>query len=216
MAKKLYIIDGHAHIYAAYYAPMRQQLTSPTGELTNATYIFTTALLGLIQRHNPDMLVVAMDSKAPSFRVEIYSDYKANRPPMPDDMPAQIDRIEQILAAMNIPLLRLDGFEADDIIGTLAKKASAKGIDAFICSKDKDMLQLLDKHICVLDIKTDTQTDKDSMAAEMKVSPTHSDITLVSVAAKFAILLPGSSTILTTPSPVVVTWSAVAGSFVVL
>ena len=171
MAKKLYIIDGHAHIYAAYYAPMRQQLTSPTGELTNATYIFTTALLGLIQRHNPDMLVVAMDSKAPSFRVEIYSDYKANRPPMPDDMPAQIDRIEQILAAMNIPLLRLDGFEADDIIGTLAKKASAKGIDAFICSKDKDMLQLLDKHICVLDIKTDTQTDKDSMAAEMKVSP---------------------------------------------
>jgi DNA polymerase-1 len=170
MAKKLYIIDGHAHIYAAYYARMRP-LTSPTGELTNATYIFTTALLGLIQRHNPDMLVVAMDSKAPSFRVEIYSDYKANRPPMPDDMPAQIDRIEQILAAMNIPLLRLDGFEADDIIGTLAKKASAKGIDAFICSKDKDMLQLLDKHICVLDIKTDTQTDKDSMAAEMKVSP---------------------------------------------
>jgi DNA polymerase-1 len=150
---------------------MRQELTSPTGEPTKATYIFTTALLGLIQRHNPDMLVVAMDSKAPTFRVEIYSDYKAHRPPMPDDMPAQIGRIEQILEAMNIPLLRLDGFEADDIIGTLAKKASAKGIDAFICSKDKDMLQLLDKHICMLDMKTDTRTDKDSMLAEMEVSP---------------------------------------------
>ena len=170
MAKKLYIIDGHAHIYAAYYARMRP-LTSPTGELTNATYIFTTALLGLIQRHKPDMLVVAMDSKAPTFRVKIYSDYKAHRPPMPPDMPAQIDRIEQILEAMNIPLLRLDGFEADDIIGTLAKKASAKGIDAFICSKDKDMLQLLDKHICMLDMKTDRRTDKDSMLAEMEVSP---------------------------------------------
>ncbi|MHC4149127.1 MAG: DNA polymerase I, partial [Planctomycetota bacterium] len=69
------------------------------------------------------------------------------------------------------PLLRLDGFEADDIIGTLAKKASAKGIDAFICSKDKDMLQLLDKHVCMLDMKTDTRTDKDSMLAEMEVSP---------------------------------------------
>ncbi|MHC4693236.1 MAG: hypothetical protein ACYS67_10890, partial [Planctomycetota bacterium] len=102
MAKKLYIIDGHAHIYAAYFAPMRP-LTSPTGEATKATYIFTAAVLGLIQRHKPDMLVVALDSKAPTFRTKIYTEYKANRPPMPDDMPAQIDRIEQILEAMNIP-----------------------------------------------------------------------------------------------------------------
>ena len=129
MAKKLYIIDAHAHIYAAYFAPMRQKLTSPSGEPTKATYIFTTALLGLIRNQSPDMLVVAMDSKVPSFRTEIYPDYKAHRPPMPDDMPAQIDRIEQILEAMNIPILRIDGFEADDIIGTLAKKASEKGID---------------------------------------------------------------------------------------
>jgi len=78
MAKKLYIIDGHAYIYAAYYARMRQKLTSPAGEPTNATYIFTMALLGLIQRRNPDMLVVAMDSKAPTFRSDIYSEYKAN------------------------------------------------------------------------------------------------------------------------------------------
>jgi len=111
MAKKLYIIDGHAHIYAAYYAPMRQKLTSPSGEPTQATYIFTTALVGLIQRQKPDMLAVAMDSKAPTFRNEIYADYKANRPPMPDDMPVQIKRIEQILDAMNIPVLRLDGFD---------------------------------------------------------------------------------------------------------
>jgi len=171
MAKKLYIIDGHAHIYAAYYAPMRQQLTSPAGEPTKATYIFTTALLGLIQRQNPDMLVVAMDSKAPTFRSEIYPQYKAHRPPMPDDMPAQIDRIEQILTAMNIPILRLDGFEADDIIGTLTRKAATSGVDAYICSKDKDMLQLLDDHVYTFDIKTGEQTNPDSMLAEMKISP---------------------------------------------
>jgi DNA polymerase-1 len=170
MAKTLYIIDGHAHIYAAYYAKMRP-LSSPTGEPTQATYIFTTAILGLIQRQKPDMLVVAMDSKSPTFRNKIFPEYKANRPQMPDDIPPPIDRIEQILEAMKIPVLRLDGFEADDVIGTLAKKASAKGIQTYICSKDKDMLQLLDKNICTFDIKTAARTDIDSMRAEMKVSP---------------------------------------------
>jgi DNA polymerase-1 len=169
--KNLYIIDGHAHIYAAYYAPMRP-LTSPSGEPTKATYIFTTAILGLIGRIKPDMLVVAMDSKAPTFRSEIYPDYKAHRPPMPEDMPVQINRIEQILAAMKIPVLRVDGFEADDIIGTLAAKASAKAVDTYICSKDKDMLQLIDKHVFTYDIKKDQRKDADSMLAEMKISPT--------------------------------------------
>ncbi|MCJ7729830.1 MAG: hypothetical protein MUO27_08150, partial [Sedimentisphaerales bacterium] len=171
MAKKLYIIDGHAHIYAAYYAPMQQQLTSPSGEPTQATYIFTTIILGLIRDQKPDLLAVAMDSKTPSFRTKIYSEYKAHRPPMPDDMPAQIDHIEQILAAMNIPVLRVDGFEADDVIGTLARKASAAGCDVLICSKDKDMLQLLDKHISTFDIKTGTATDVAAMRREMKVTP---------------------------------------------
>jgi len=171
MAKTLYIIDGHAHIYAAYYARMRQKLTSPSGEPTNATFIFTTALVGLIQRQKPDMLVVAMDSKAPTFRTEIYPEYKANRPPMPDDMPAQIDRIEQILNAMNVPVLRVDGFEADDIIGTLAKKAGAEGIDTYICAKDKDMLQLLDEHTNIYDIKTSKVTNPQTMLTDMGISP---------------------------------------------
>ena len=119
MSKSLYIIDGHAHIYASYYAPMRQ-LMSPSGEPTKATFIFTTAILKLIDQAKPDMLVVAMDSKEPSFRVDIYEEYKAHRPPMPDDMPVQISHIEQILEAMNIPVLRYPGYEADDVIGTLS------------------------------------------------------------------------------------------------
>ncbi len=170
MAKKLYIIDGHAHIYAAHYAQMRQ-LTSPSGEPTKATYIFTTAIAGLIQRQKPDMLAVAMDSKTSTFRTKIYSDYKANRPPMPDDMPAQIDQIEQILEAMKIPVLRLDGFEADDIIGTLAKKASAKGIDTFICSKDKDMYQLVDDHIYIFDMKKGETLDDNTLYEKYKIHP---------------------------------------------
>jgi DNA polymerase-1 len=171
MPKKLFIIDGHAHIYAAYYAPMRQRLTSPSGEPTKATYIFTMAILGLIQRQKPDMLVVAMDSKTPTFRTKIYPEYKAHRPPMPDDMPAQINRIEQILDAMNIPVLRLNGFEADDVIGTLAKKVAANGHDCLICSGDKDILQLLDDRISAFDIKTDTRTDVQTMVEQMGIMP---------------------------------------------
>ena len=171
MAKSLYIIDAHAHIYAAYYAPMRGQLTSPSGEPTKATYIFTMAILGLIRRRKPDMLVVALDSKAQTFRSKIYADYKAHRPPMPDDMPVQIGRIEQILDAMNVTRLRVDGFEADDIIGTLAKKASADGHDCFICSGDKDVLQLLDERVRAYDMKRDIEFDISRMRNEMGVSP---------------------------------------------
>jgi len=171
MSKTLYIIDGHAHIYAAYFAPMRQRLTSPSGEPTKATYIFTTAILGLIKNQKPDMLVVAMDSKTPTFRNKMYPDYKAHRPPMPDDMPVQINRIEQIMSAMNVPILRVNGFEADDVIGTLAKKASESGIDVFVCSKDKDILQLLDGHIRAFDVKTGKEFDIARMSQEMKMSP---------------------------------------------
>jgi len=172
MAKKLYIIDGHAYIYAAYWAKM-SQMTSPSGEPTQATYIFTTIILGLIHDQKPDLLAVAMDSKTPSFRTKIYSEYKAHRPPMPDDMPAQIDRIEQILAAMNIPVLRLDGFEADDVIGTLAKKAAKEGIDTYICAKDKDMYQLVDDHIYIFDIKKGEKLDDDTLLKMYKFEPRH-------------------------------------------
>jgi len=171
MAKTLYIIDGHAHIYAAYYAPMRQQLTAPSGEPTKATYIFTTALTGLIERQKPDMLCVAMDTAAPTFRSEVFAEYKAHRPPMPDDLPPQVDRIREILNAMRIPALSLDGYEADDIIGTLAKRAAADGIDVFICSKDKDVLQLLDERVRTYDIKTGEVTDPEAMKAKMGIAP---------------------------------------------
>ncbi|MEN6306650.1 MAG: 5'-3' exonuclease H3TH domain-containing protein, partial [Anaerohalosphaeraceae bacterium] len=168
--KKLFIIDGHAHIYAAYYAPMRP-LNSPSGEPTKAVFVFTTALLGLLDREKPDMLVVAMDSKTPSFRTKIYPEYKAHRPPMPEDMPPQINRIEQILEALNISMLRVDGWEADDIIGTLAAKAAQAGIYAYICSKDKDMLQLVGDYVATYDIKSGQKTDLQKMHEEINLLP---------------------------------------------
>jgi len=173
MTKKLYIIDGHAHIYAAYYAPTGRAdaWTSSSGEPTKAVHIFTMALLGLIERHKPDMLVVVLDSKAKTFRHEMYPEYKANRQEIPADLPPQIDRIEQILEAMNIPRLRVDGFEADDIIGTLAKKAASDGYDSLICSKDKDLLQLIDGHTSMFDIKTDTTTNVEAMIEKIGLRP---------------------------------------------
>jgi len=170
MAKNFYIIDGHSLIYAAHYAPMRP-LTSPSGEPTKAAYVFTNTLLGLINNQKPDMLVVTMDSKAPTFRTKIYPEYKANRPPMPEELPAQIGYIERILAAMNIPVIRMDGFEADDLIGTLAKKAAAKNINVYICSKDKDMLQLLDEHTSIFDVKTATIKTPETLKAKMGITP---------------------------------------------
>lgn len=171
MPRTLFIIDGHAHIYAAYYAPMRGRLSSPSGEPTKAAYIFTQAVLGLIERHNPDMLVVAMDSKDKTFRHDLYADYKAQRPPMPDDLPGQIGRIEQILDGLNIPILRIPGYEADDIIGTLASRAAAHDCDVYICSGDKDVLQLISEHVFAYDLKNDVKTDPAALAEKMGVTP---------------------------------------------
>ena len=170
MAKTLYIIDGHAHIYSAYYAPMRE-LTSPSGEPTKATYIFTTAMLGLIQNYTPDYLVVTMDSKAPTFRRDMYPEYKAHRPPMPEDMPPQIQSIEQILEAMHIPVLRKDGFEADDLIGTLTRQGAARGLACAVCSRDKDILQLLNEQVCTLDIKRGIKTTVETLKEAQGISP---------------------------------------------
>jgi DNA polymerase-1 len=167
---RLFILDGHGLIYAAYYAPMRP-LNAPNGEPTKAVYVFTTMLLGLLEREKPDMVVMVMESLTPTFRTKMYPEYKAHRPPMPEDMPGQIARIEQILEAMRIPVLRVDGYEADDVIGTLAVQAARQGVQVYICSKDKDMLQLIGPSIFIYDIKTGKKTDLKTLKAETGLVP---------------------------------------------
>lgn len=171
MAQKLYIIDGHAQIYAAFYAPMQQALTAPDGEPTKAVFIFLTMLLKLLKEQQPDMLVMTMDSAAPTFRHKMYAEYKANRPPMPEELIGQIRRIEEILQAMQIPILRLDGFEADDIIGTLADRAAERGHQVYICSKDKDLEQLIDEKVFVFDPKTGAVTDAEGLFNQKGIYP---------------------------------------------
>jgi len=171
MSRSLYIIDGHAQIYAAYYAPISSSLTSPTGEPTKAAYIFTTMLLKLLKDRKPDMLLVAMDAPGKTFRHEMYDQYKANRPPMPDDLPSQIDRIDQILTAMNIQVIRVPGFEADDIIAAMTQKAEKENYDIFICSKDKDLEQLISDRTVLYDPIKDSVTNLTTLLKDKGIRP---------------------------------------------
>ncbi len=171
MAKSLYIIDGHAQIFSAYFAPTGGNMSSSTGEPTKATLIFTTMLIKLIKERRPDYLVVAMDSGGQTFRHEIYPEYKANRPEVPEDLPVQVERIVEILEAMRIPVLRLPGYEADDIIGTLSSRALAEGFETFICSKDKDLEQLLGEGVKMYDPRKDEETDVAALKEKKGIEP---------------------------------------------
>ncbi len=171
--KSLFIIDGYLHIHRAYHAPLQIDLTSPSGEPTKATYIFTTALLKLIREEDPDMLAVAMEGRTKTFRCDLSSEYKANRSLPSSDFIIQRDRIEQILEAMNIPIIRMDGYEADDIIGTVSRLAQQDGHEVFICSKDKDMQQLLSFNARMLDMKTGKYTTIDDLAEKHGIWPRH-------------------------------------------
>ena len=151
MNKKLFLIDAHSHCYKAFYAI--QHLTSPDGRPTNAAYGFTGMLLKVLREQKPDYLAVVFDAPGPTFRHEEYAEYKAQRKPMPDELQPQIPLIKEILDAANVTTFSIPGYEADDIIGTLSKSASAEGINTYIATGDKDALQLLDEHVRVYDTK---------------------------------------------------------------
>ena len=145
----LYLIDGSAYIYRAFFA--LPALNNSKGLQTNAVYGFTTMLLKIIRERHPDGLAVAFDEKGPTMRHEEFKDYKAQRPPMPDGMKSQIPYIHRVVEALAIPGLRQSGYEADDLIGTLARKAEQAGCDVVIVTGDKDMFQLLTPHIRIYD-----------------------------------------------------------------
>ncbi|TKS60058.1 MAG: DNA polymerase I [Nitrospira sp.] len=144
-----YLIDGSAYIYRAFFA--LPALNNSKGLQTNAVYGFTTMLLKIIRERRPDGLAVAFDEKGPTLRHEEFKEYKAQRPPMPDGMKAQIPYIHRVVEALAIPGLRKAGYEADDLIGTLAHKAEQAGYDVAIVTGDKDMYQLLTPHVRIYD-----------------------------------------------------------------
>ena len=144
---KLFIIDGMAIAYRAHFALIRNPLVTSDGRHISAAYGFLNALLKIVRDESPDYLAVAFDSKEKTFRHKKYPDYKATREKMPFEMRPQIQWIKDILAAMNIPMIEIPGFEADDIIGTLARRAESEKIDTYMVSGDKDFMQLVNDHI---------------------------------------------------------------------
>ncbi|ACM19768.1 DNA polymerase I [Geotalea daltonii FRC-32] len=158
---KLYLIDGSSYIYRAYYAI--RHLSSPKGFPTNALYGFIQMLLKVVKDRKPDHLAVVFDAGKLTFRNEIYPAYKANRSAMPDDLRLQIEPIKEAVRAFRIPVLELPGFEADDIIGTIACDCEKKGMAAVIVTGDKDLMQIVTDSVTLLD----TMKDKASGPAEV-------------------------------------------------
>ena len=148
-AKQIYLIDGTAYIYRAYHAI--RSLSNSKGLPTNAIFGFTRMLMKLIEERQPRFVGMFFDAQGPTFRHERYPAYKANRPPMPDDMAAQIPHIKAVTAAFRIPVLELEGFEADDLIGTVARRAEADGFEVVLVTGDKDFVQLVTEHISIWD-----------------------------------------------------------------
>ena len=151
--QRLFLIDGSSYIYRAYFAI--RHLSNSQGMATNAIYGFTNMLLKVIRELKPDQLAVIFDSKGPTFRKEIYPDYKANRAAMPEDLVPQIPYTKRVVQAFNLPVIELTGYEADDIIATLAKKFSAEGMEVTVVTGDKDLMQIVDDHIQLLDTMKD-------------------------------------------------------------
>ena len=145
---KLMLIDGHSLAYRAFHA-LPADLASPSGELTNASYGFTSMLLSVLKSETPDYLIVCFD-KGPSFRVDLYDGYKAHREKMPDEMRGQMVRIREIVTAFGLPVVELEDFEADDLLGTLSREAAQQDLDVVIVTGDRDALQLVDDRVTVL------------------------------------------------------------------
>ncbi len=145
--KELYLLDAYALIFRAYYAFIRAPRVNSKGLNTSAIFGFVNSLFDIIQRESPTHLAVVIDYPGPTFRNEMYAEYKANREATPEDIKLAVPYITQILKAMNIPLLEKEGFEADDVIGTIAKKAAKQGFTTYMVTPDKDYAQLVDDNI---------------------------------------------------------------------
>ena len=167
--KKIFLIDGHAFIFRSFFA--ERTLATSAGLPTNAIYGFINSLLHVIESQKVEYVAVALDSGRPTFRNELYPDYKANRPEAPEDLVVQIPHIVRFLEAMNIESLTLDGFEADDILGTLALRAKQSGFDVVVVTSDKDAFQLVDDAVVVFDPWKDVTYDSQGVREKLGVSP---------------------------------------------
>ncbi|MBW3141377.1 DNA polymerase I [Ferrimonas balearica] len=165
----LILVDGSSYLYRAYHAP--PHLTNSRGEPTGAVYGVVNMLRSLLKQYGPSHMAVVFDAKGKTFRDEIYAEYKAHRPPMPDDLRCQIEPLHAIIRALGLPLICISGVEADDVIGTLAQQAEAEGHDVLISTGDKDMAQLVTDKITLINTMTDTVMDVEGVHNKFGVGP---------------------------------------------
>ncbi|MCW8864173.1 MAG: DNA polymerase I [Colwellia sp.] len=167
----LILVDGSSYLFRAYHVPYLQALSTADGRPTGAI----TGVLNMIRSLKKDYpngnVVVIFDAKGKTFRNDMYPEYKANRPPMPDDLRSQIAPLHEMISAMGLPLLVIPGVEADDVIGTLAKQASEQGIETVISTGDKDMAQLVTPHVRLINTMTDVEMDEAGVIEKFGVRP---------------------------------------------
>ena len=169
--QKAILVDGSSYLFRAFHAlpPLVNSKGSPTGAIKGVINMIRS-----LQKGYPESnIIVIFDAKGKTFRNDIYSDYKANRPPMPDDLRCQIQPIHDIISAMGLPLLVIDGVEADDVIGTLAQQATHQGIETLISTGDKDMAQLVTEHVQLINTMNNEQLDIEGVKNKFGVPPEH-------------------------------------------
>jgi len=151
--KAIYLMDGNSLLYRAFHAT--PYLANSKGLPTNATYAFTNMVRKILKERSPSFLLCVFDSKAPSFRLQISKEYKAQRPPMPSSLSLQIPQVRRILNAMGISIMEMEGFEADDLIASIVAAFKGEGRIFYIVTSDKDMMQIVDEHVLILDTMKD-------------------------------------------------------------
>jgi DNA polymerase-1 len=169
-AKPLILVDGSGYLYRAFHA-IQTKLATSTGQPTWAVLGVVNMLYKLLDDYAPTEMAVVFDAPGKTFRKDLYSEYKANRPPMPDELRAQVEPLLESIDAMGIPLLRIQGVEADDVIGTLARAASAAGRETVISTGDKDLAQLVDEHVTLVNTMDNTKLDRAGVVAKFGVTP---------------------------------------------
>ena len=168
-AGKLILVDGSGYLYRAFHA--LPPLTNAKGEPTGAVLGVLNMLNKMIKEESPDRIAVVFDAPGRTFRDDLFEQYKAHRPPMPDDLRAQIQPLYDTVAAMGLPLLRVPGVEADDVIGTLAKQGAAAGFEVLISTGDKDMAQLVGPHVGLINTMSNSRLDRDGVKTKFDVYP---------------------------------------------
>jgi DNA polymerase-1 len=169
--KTLYLVDGSSYLFRAFFSPGLNRLRSQDGHPTGVMYGVTNMLKRMLDEYEPEHMVVVFDAKGKTFRHDMYAEYKANRPPMPDDLRMQLQPTKDLIQAMGIPMLEIPHVEADDVIGTLVKKAEAMGIETLVSTSDKDLAQLVSDHVTLVNTMSDEVMDEPGVMKKFGVRP---------------------------------------------